>query len=121
VIYVISSTRSRLAQQPAAMDCLPSEIAIYIVEYCVVNHYYNKNSLLQLRTVSKLFDEVLKPYVLRTLQLEFTRLDKAHRRQRPLAEDALRRVGGLCHALYLDMMLVRDEGTFDHKLMSVNE
>jgi hypothetical protein len=92
------------------MNFLPSEIVIEVLEYCVVNHYGDKNSLLELRTVCKLFDHVLKPYVLRNLQLEFTRLDRAHRHERPTDQDALQRIGNLCIALNLDMMILRDEG-----------
>ena len=58
------------------MEKLPSEIVICILEYCVVSHYSDKNSLLAIRTVCKLFDQILSPFVLKTLQLEFTRLDK---------------------------------------------
>ncbi|KAI1775016.1 hypothetical protein F4818DRAFT_58521 [Hypoxylon cercidicola] len=92
------------------MDKLPSEILLHILDYTVVAHYDNKNSLLELRTTCKLFDEVLKPYVLKTLQLEFTRLDKSYRARKPLDDDALRRIGPLCRALYVDMMVVRDDG-----------
>ncbi|KAI1865448.1 uncharacterized protein JN550_008205 [Neoarthrinium moseri] len=90
---------------------LPPEIWISIAECCVANHYCDKNALLTLRTVSRLFNDAIRPYALRTLQLEFTRLDRvSQRRRRPLDGDALRGMGHLCKALYLDMMLIRDEG-----------
>ncbi|KAL7628000.1 hypothetical protein AAE478_002196 [Parahypoxylon ruwenzoriense] len=92
------------------MDKLPPEILFAILEYTVVAFYCNKNELLKLRTTCKLFDEILKPYALRTLQLEFTRLDKVERALKPPDDGALRRIGHLCRALYLDMMVVRDEG-----------
>lgn len=72
--------------------------------------YTGKNNLLKLRTTCKLFNEILKPYALRTLQLEFTRLDQAERARRPLDDDALRRIGSMCQAMYIDMMVIRDEG-----------
>ncbi|KAI0136357.1 hypothetical protein BJ170DRAFT_601449 [Xylariales sp. AK1849] len=87
---------------------LPSEILISIVEQCVA--IYSKNVLLTLRPVCRLFDDVLKTHALRTLQLDFTRLDKVSRRNRPIDDAALARTGHLCQALYLDMMVVRDEG-----------
>ncbi|KAK6864518.1 hypothetical protein PG990_006048 [Apiospora arundinis] len=96
------------------MNILPPEIVLSILEYCVINHYGDKNSLLGLRTVCRLFDDIIKPYVLRTLQLEFTRLDKVARHERPLDDDALGRIGYLCHALYLDLMLVRDDGEVNY-------
>ncbi len=92
------------------METLPPEIVLTILEYCVANHYGDKNSLLSLRTVCKLFDHVLKPFVLQTLQLEFTRLDKVSRSCRLPDETALRRIGHLCQALYLDLMVIRDDG-----------
>ncbi|KXJ92025.1 hypothetical protein Micbo1qcDRAFT_233361 [Microdochium bolleyi] len=92
------------------MDLLPPEIILHILDYCVANHYGDKNSLLAMRTVCRLFDDVLQPFTLRTLQLEFTRLDKLGRSRRPPDEGALERIGHLCRALYLDMMVVRDEG-----------
>ncbi|RYP49956.1 hypothetical protein DL768_004391 [Monosporascus sp. mg162] len=92
------------------METLPPEIVLTILDHCVASHYGDKNALLSLRTVCKLFDDILKPIVLRTLQLEFTRLDKVSRTCRPLDEEALRRIGHLCQALYLDMMMIRDDG-----------
>ena len=94
------------------MERLPPEIILTILEYCVANHYGDKNALLNLRTVCKLFDHVLKPIVLQTLQLEFTRLDRISRSCRPLDDAALQRIGHLCQALYLDLMMIRDDGSF---------
>ena len=94
------------------MERLPPEIALAILSYCVENHYGDKNSLLELRTVCKLFDHVLRPDVLHTLQLELTRLDKISRKCRPPDEAALGRIGHLCRVLYLDMMMIRDEGAY---------
>ncbi|KAK7757738.1 hypothetical protein SLS62_000116 [Diatrype stigma] len=92
------------------MESLPPEIILTILEYCVANHYGDKNSLLTLRAVCKLFDHILKPIVLQTLQLEFTRLDRISRSCRPPDEAALQRIGHLCQALYLDLMMIRDDG-----------
>ncbi|KAI1077087.1 hypothetical protein F5B20DRAFT_553169 [Whalleya microplaca] len=91
------------------MDKLPPEILLAILNYTVISLYGNKNRLLELRTTCKLFDDILKPYALRTLQLEYTRLDKVHCGLKPPDENALRRIGHLCRALYLDMMVVRDD------------
>ncbi|KAI1660875.1 hypothetical protein F4813DRAFT_266526 [Daldinia decipiens] len=91
------------------MDKLPPEILLHILEFTVIALYGNKNNLLRLRATCKLFNEVLKPFALRTLQLEFTRLDRTERRLKPPDYNALRRIGPLCQALYLDMMVVRDD------------
>ena len=87
---------------------LPPEILITILEYCVANHYNKKNDLLELRTVCRLFDEILKPYGLHTLQVDCTRLMRSP--QLSADPSALARAGPHCRALYLDMMLIRDEG-----------
>ncbi|KAH7026464.1 uncharacterized protein B0I36DRAFT_330704 [Microdochium trichocladiopsis] len=92
------------------MDRLPAEIILSILQYCIANHYGDKNSLLGMRRVCKLFDDVLRTSTLMTLQLEFTRLDKLGRSRRPPDERALERIGHLCRALYLDMMVIRDDG-----------
>lgn len=91
---------------------LPTEIVLSILSY--FGHYTDKNALLQLRTVCRLFDDIIKPFALRTLQLDFTRLDKTARQCRPPDHAALQRIGCLCQALYLDMMVVRDGSEVMH-------
>ena len=74
-----------------------------------------KNRALALRSVSKGFNTALRPYVLKTIQLEFSRFlrtEKALGRD-AVETEALERIGGFCQAVYLDMMVVRDEGTLD--------
>ena len=66
-----------------------------------------KNTVLSLRYVSKAFNFCLRPYVLKTIQLEFSRFLKGP--NLPTTE-VLGAIGGFCHAVYLDMMVVRDEG-----------
>lgn len=67
----------------------------------------DKNKILPLRLVCRAFDTALKPYIFKTVQLEFSRFLRDA--PRPKLEE-LARVGQLCDALYLDMMVVRDEG-----------
>lgn len=96
---------------------LPPEILITILEHCVANYYNKKNEFLQLRTVCRLFDDILKPYGLHTLQVDYTRLDKsAKSNSPPLDVAALDRAGRFCRALYIDMMLIRDEGQSLHQV-----
>ncbi len=105
-----------------------------------------KNTILPLRLVCKAFDGILKPYVFKTIQLEFSRFLRQRRGaveakdwngeaqvvkgleghgsgldgvwggeaiwKLRMDRDGLRRVGGCCEALYLDLMVVRDEGMF---------
>ena len=66
-----------------------------------------KNTIIPLRLVCKAFDAVLKPYVFKTLQLEFSKF--LRNGDKPDTK-SLDRVGEFCQAVYLDMMIVRDEG-----------
>ncbi|KAI5925408.1 hypothetical protein F4810DRAFT_660431 [Camillea tinctor] len=93
---------------------LPNELLLAILEQLVADPYADKNHALSLRTTCRLFDKALKPVTLRTLQLEYTRLDRTERSARPPDENALRRVGHLCRALYLDMMVMRDIGEVNY-------
>jgi hypothetical protein len=69
-----------------------------------------KNTLLPLRRVCKAFDDVLKPLIFKTIQLEFSRF--ARGKAAPAIE-SIARVGDLCNAVYVDMMVIRDEGMLD--------
>ena len=92
------------------MDSLPPELLELILLWTVRMCRCEKNKVLPLRCVSKAFNTSLRPYVLKTVQLEFSRFLKGP--SLPSTE-ALRAVGGFCQAVYLDMMVVRDEGTLD--------
>lgn len=67
----------------------------------------DKNAIIELRSVCKAFDAVLKPYLFKTIQLEFS---KFLRHERTPSVMALERVGDCCESMYLDMMIIRDEG-----------
>ena len=66
----------------------------------------NKNAINMLRLVCKAFDRALKKYLFNTIQLEFSKF------VRDAAPNitALKGVGELCEAIYLDMMVVKNEG-----------
>lgn len=66
----------------------------------------DKNTIANLRLVCKAFDKALKPYVFKTIVLEF---GKFVRTGGPDIS-ALDGIGRFCNAIYLDMMVVRDEG-----------
>lgn len=66
-----------------------------------------KNTILHLRTVCKAFDLALRTYAFKTVQLEFSRFLRNVPKPDP---QSLSEVGHICEALYLDMMVVRDEG-----------
>jgi hypothetical protein len=90
------------------MDSLPTEVLGLILLWNVRMCRCDKNALLPLRLVCKAFDDALKPYVFKAVQLEFS---KFHRHEPTPDISSLARVGNTCEALYLDMMVVRDEGT----------
>ncbi|OTB06534.1 hypothetical protein M426DRAFT_318935 [Hypoxylon sp. CI-4A] len=102
-------TISTHAKGVLEMDKLPPELLRHILNYTVIAHHDYKNDLLELRTTCKTFDEILKPYALQTLQLDFTRLDRRNTSIVPPDNDALHRAARFCRALYLDMMVVRDD------------
>jgi hypothetical protein len=88
------------------MDSLPTEILGLVLRFNVDMCRHDKNLVLPLRLVCKAFDAALKPYIFKTVQLEFSRFLK----DATPNTDSLARVGHLCGAVYMDMMVVRDEG-----------
>lgn len=112
----ILTTCFRAMQYPpkSQMNFLPPELLELILLWTVRACPYDKNKVLALRTVSKAFNTALRPYVLKTIQLEFSRFLKRPESLGggPPDERALEAIGGFCQALCLDMMAVRDEGTY---------
>jgi hypothetical protein len=88
------------------MDCLPTEILGLILRWDVYMCRVDKNLLLPLRLVCKAFDVALRPFIFKTIQLEYSRF----LRNAQLSSPSLARVGHLSEAMYLDMMVIRDEG-----------
>jgi hypothetical protein len=101
-------TATQLRPSFPRMDSLPTEVLGLILLWNVRMCRCEKNALLPLRLVCKAFDDALKPYVFKAVQLEFS---KFHRHEPTPDISSLARVGNTCEALYLDMMVVRDEGT----------
>ncbi|CZT41918.1 uncharacterized protein RSE6_01732 [Rhynchosporium secalis] len=97
------------------MDSLPTEILGLILDWEVRMCERQKNIILNLRLVCRAFDVALRPYAFRTLQLEFSRYLRSHPNP---GVKGLEGVGVICEALYLDMMVVRDEEEID-RLSSV--
>ncbi|ROT41569.1 hypothetical protein SODALDRAFT_331316 [Sodiomyces alkalinus F11] len=88
------------------MDVLPTELLDAILQQCIDQG--PRNDVLELRLVCSAFDCYLKPYVCRTVALEFSRLSAASGRRRP-DPDALQTIGKHCKALYIDLTILRDE------------
>jgi hypothetical protein len=93
---------------PPQLSSLPPELLELILAWTVCMCRCEKNKVLSLRYVSKAFNTALRPYVLKTIQLEFSRFLRTGP-DLP-RQDALEAIGGFCQAVYLDMMVVRDEG-----------
>jgi hypothetical protein len=89
------------------MDSLPRELLESILMFNVQMCQCDKNNIFPLRLVCKAFDAFLKPYIFKTIQLEFS---KFMRHAATPDFKSLETVGKLCQAVYLDMMVVRDEG-----------
>ncbi|KID77319.1 uncharacterized protein G6M90_00g098590 [Metarhizium brunneum] len=92
------------------MDRLPRELIDAILQQCIAQGHKNKNAVLNLRLVCRLFDRILKPSVCCTLGLDFSRMSRASHLRRPDV-DALQTIGYHCKSLYIDMMVLRDEST----------
>ncbi|KAG9235129.1 hypothetical protein BJ875DRAFT_282160 [Amylocarpus encephaloides] len=87
------------------MNQLPVEILGLILKWDVVLARLDKNSILPLRLVCKAFDQSLRPYIMRTIKLEYSCFLKNSK----INVAGLEKVGNLCDSVYLDMMVVRDE------------
>jgi hypothetical protein len=90
------------------MDDLPPELLRNILVQSVRASRFDKNELLPLRLVNKRFDYILREYIFKTIQLEFSRFARGN--DAPELR-SLQGVGRLCQAIYCDMMVIRDEGT----------
>ncbi|KAI5466707.1 hypothetical protein BGZ63DRAFT_497783 [Mariannaea sp. PMI_226] len=88
------------------MDRLPRELVEEILEKYVAQGH--KNAVLPLRLVCRVFDQILKPIVCRTLGLDFSRLNRRSNRQHPRT-DELQTIGRYCKSIYIDLMVIRDE------------
>ncbi len=89
------------------MDTLPNELLGLVLLWNIRQYRCDKNKILVLRLVCKTFDAILKPYLFKAVQLEFSRFLKDG--SDPGIE-AMTPVGQFCEALYLVMMVGRDEG-----------
>ena len=89
------------------MDSLPRELLESILLFNVQMSRCAKNAILPLRLVCKAFDAFLKPYAFKTIQLEFS---KFLRHDTTPELKSLETLGSLCQAVYVDMMVIRDEG-----------
>ena len=89
------------------MDSLPPELLELIVLWHVRSCQFDKNSALPLRLVCHKLNLAVRPFVFKTLQLEFSKF--LRHASTPALPD-LDRVGHLCQGIYLNMMVIRDEG-----------
>ncbi|KAL3427848.1 hypothetical protein PVAG01_01357 [Phlyctema vagabunda] len=106
VPLLIQSSSYLPTNAPASMESLPTEILEMILMWDVRLCRTEKNVILPLRLVCSAFDQVLRPYIFKTLQLEFSRFA---RDKIPPSSEAIKRVGDLCTAVHIDMMVIRDE------------
>ncbi|KAI9050864.1 hypothetical protein LZ554_004982 [Drepanopeziza brunnea f. sp. 'monogermtubi'] len=88
------------------MDSLPTEILGLILQWEVRMCERHKNTIVQHRLVCKAFDLALRAFAFKTVQLDFSRFLRHEATPDP---DSLSNVGGICEAIHLDLMVVRDE------------
>lgn len=91
----------------ATMDSLPPEIFEIILKSLIALNPRSKNDILPLRLVCKDFDSILRKDLLKTIQLDFSRLA---RNEAPLELDYIAGAAEHCHAIYVDLTIMRDEG-----------
>jgi hypothetical protein len=90
------------------MDRFPQEIRILILKETARS--LPKSEAVKLRLISREFDTILKPVLCRTISLDISKLNKVSRIKHP-DPAALEAIGSLCDSLFVDLAVVKDEGT----------
>ncbi|OBT88628.1 hypothetical protein VE02_04041 [Pseudogymnoascus sp. 03VT05] len=88
------------------MDKLPPEILRGILGSLIALNPSSKNDILQFRLVCKVFNELLREDLLKTIQLDFSRLE---RNGKPLDLKYLAGAADYCDAIYVDLTIIRDD------------
>lgn len=88
------------------MDTLPRELLEGILQQCVAQGH--KGSVLSLRLVCRVFNQIIKPIACRTINLDFSRLSRRSNAKR-IDFDALQTIGYQCKGIYIDLMVIRDD------------
>lgn len=91
----------------ATMDKLPPEILRGILGALVALNPSSKNDILPFRLVCKVFNELLREDLLKTIQLDFSRLE---RNGNSLDLKYLAGAADYCDAIYVDLTIIRDDG-----------
>jgi hypothetical protein len=89
------------------MDKLPPEILRGILGALIALNPSSKNEILPFRLVCKVFNELLREDLLKTVQLDFSRLEK---HGKPLDLKYLEGAAEYCDAIYVDLTIIRDDG-----------
>lgn len=93
------------------MESLPVELLWQILAWEIRMCRHEKNAIVPLRLVCHAFDVALKPYIFKTIQLEYSRFIRSastYQHDNRLDLGRLKGFGLLTEALYLDLMVVRD-------------
>lgn len=91
------------------MDSLPTEILKVILTSLITGSSSSKNDVLPLRLVCKDFNALLREDLLKTVQLDFSRLSKLGE---PLDFKYVDGLGEHCEAIHADFMVMRDQGPY---------
>ena len=90
------------------MDKLPLELVEAVLQASI--DYGRRDDVLRLRLVCRAFDRILKKLALQTLCIDFSSLSRRTVAARTPDPDALQTIGYACKNLYIDLMILRDEG-----------
>lgn len=89
------------------MDSLPTEILKVIFNVLIAESSSAKNDVLPLRLVCRDFNALLRDDLLKTVQLDLSRLSRLGE---PLDVKYLENSGGYCESIHADFMVLRDQG-----------
>lgn len=98
-----------ITQGSGDLDILPNEVLGIVVDQMAFKDMKNKNDVLTMRLVCKRFNDVIRPKVLKTIQMDFDRISK-NGHQAVL--DALGNIGQQAKALTIDLAAVRSQCKF---------
>lgn len=88
------------------LGTLPNEIMNMVLNKLLDSSQKNKNDALPLRLVCKRFEEIIRPKIFKTIQLDFDRLSKTGH---PLDIEMLQGVGHLVKGVVADLAVIRTE------------
>lgn len=91
------------------LNVLPTEVLGLVFEQLFEKDRRDKNDVLPMRLVCKRFDDILRPKLLKTIQVDFDRISKSGH---PAKSDALDNAGQHVKCILLDLSTIRSQCKF---------